>query len=194
MGRRQKSIKKSVKILTLTLQYSLFGTMRIDVPGATYFMTTTTKKRVRIFQNHHIIALLAEIIRNACSVRQAVLHAYAIMPDHYHFIATLNEDGRIAKLMQSINSFFSHEFGAGKIDVWKDRPWDEVVRDEDMFCQKMQYVLLLRWPQISLHWPLGYMTILRRKTCCFYFLKCKPYYSQISKCEMKRREENSPPG
>jgi REP element-mobilizing transposase RayT len=104
-----------------------------------------TKDKKMIFNEIKNILLLKDTIQNACENKSAPIHAYAIMPNHYHLLVTITLGKQISELLYSINSYSSHLLGKGKIKIWREHPWDEVIRYEDMFYQKMAYILLNPW-------------------------------------------------
>src|SRR5205823_855215 len=73
-------------------------------PG-TYFITTATHNRRRLFQVECNAALLLETIDHYRA--GYFLHAYVVMPDHLHLIVTPT-DITIQRTMQLIKGGFSH--------------------------------------------------------------------------------------
>jgi REP element-mobilizing transposase RayT len=66
------------------------------------------------------------------------MDAYCVLPDHYHTILNVGRKKTISQILHAINSYtvtliserFVHHT---KVKVWEGRPWDEVIRDENMY-------------------------------------------------------------
>src|SRR5437899_10096227 len=93
-------------------------------PG-TYFITTATHNRRRLFQVERNAALLLETIDHYRA--SYLLHAYVVMPDHLHLIVTPT-DITIERSMQLIKGGFSHRL-ASKLPVWQRGFTDHRIRD-----------------------------------------------------------------
>ncbi len=72
------------------------------------------------------------------------LEAYVVMPNHVHVLVEPLEDYRLQDILQSWKSFTANilqrKFGR-KGSVWQDEYFDRIVRDEDEFIEKTQYIL-----------------------------------------------------
>jgi REP element-mobilizing transposase RayT len=84
-------------------------------PG-TYFITTATHDRRRLFQVERHAALLLETIDHYRA--SYLLNAYVVMPDHLHLIVTPT-DITLERTMQLIKGGFSHRI-ASKLPVCKE--------------------------------------------------------------------------
>ncbi len=73
----------------------------------------------------------------------ALLHAFVVMPDHYHILLTLLEDHRLPRVLQRIDSLSArrvNEFEARRGRVWARRCYDHVVRNQDDFDECVPYI------------------------------------------------------
>ncbi|MEM9414853.1 MAG: class I tRNA ligase family protein [Planctomycetota bacterium] len=76
------------------------------------------------------------------------VHLLTVMPDHVHLLITplKKEDGnyhRLEDLLHSIKSFTAHELNkrySREGPVWQQEYFDRIMRDEDEFFEKWQYI------------------------------------------------------
>jgi len=83
------------------------------------------------------------------------LHAYVVMDDHVHLILYPEDNFPLEKLCHTWKSFTAHEFVRHHIrqgNVWQDESFDRILRDEEEYYQKVQYILnnpWKRWPDLT---------------------------------------------
>jgi putative transposase len=104
-------------------------------PG-TYFITTATHNRRRLFQVERNAALLLETIDHYRA--SYLLHAYVVMPDHLHLIVTPT-DITLERTMQLIKGGFSHRL-ASKLPVWQRGFTDHRIRDAGDYNIRRNYL------------------------------------------------------
>jgi putative transposase len=83
----------------------------------TYFVTAVTAQRRRLFQVTDTAALLQRTFLEYRSQGRFLLHAFAIMPDHFHALITPAPEVSLEKAMQFIKGGFSFRLKS-KLDVW----------------------------------------------------------------------------
>ena len=83
------------------------------------------------------------------------LAAYVIMSNHVHVLVEPLEDRTLQSIMHSWKSFTANslqrKFGREGC-IWLDEFFDRIVRDEEEFLEKAQYILnnpLKAWPEIE---------------------------------------------
>ena len=87
--------------------------------------------------------------------RRYHLYAGVVMNDHVHAMLQLLENRRLQDLVHSWKSFTAHTFRRDygrKIPFWQEEYFDRIIRDEQEFREKAQYILnnpLKRWPWIE---------------------------------------------
>ena len=123
---------------------------RIYREEAVYFVTSNTKDRKPYFSDTDLAEILQEQFYHYEDAYDYSIHAYAIMPDHYHLLLTVEGEENISQIIHAINSYSATEINKNldnkpKEKVWQGDPWTEVIRNEDMFRQKLAYVLLNPW-------------------------------------------------
>jgi putative transposase len=84
----------------------------------TFFTTSVTANRRRIFQTERNAELLLRILQDNRQKDRFELHAYVIMPDHIHLLLTPAENVSIEKAMQYIKGGFSFHLKSA-FDVWE---------------------------------------------------------------------------
>jgi putative transposase len=83
----------------------------------TYFVTTTTADRRRLFQIEQNANLLLDVLATDRAKGRYQLHAFVIMPDHLHAILTPAPEVSLEKALQFIKGGFSFRLKS-KLDVW----------------------------------------------------------------------------
>jgi putative transposase len=115
------------------------------VPNAIYFITAVTHERRPIFADDANIELLRATMRKAKKYHPFRMHAYALMPDHFHLLIYVPASTNISKLMQSIQWNFtrSHKAAHGvttSVKLWQRGFWDHVIRDDNDFERHFDYI------------------------------------------------------
>ena len=104
----------------------------------TFFVTTITYNRRRLFQVTRNAELLLETLQHYRSEGHYKLHAFVVMPDHAHLLLTPN-DKTISQIMNLIKGGFSHRLNS-KLPVWQRGFADHLVRDAEDFETRRTYI------------------------------------------------------
>jgi len=106
--------------------------------AGTYFVTSATFNRRRLFQIATTAELLLETLQQYRHAGHYKLHAFVVMPDHIHLL--LSPQGiALERVMALIKGGFSHQL-ASKLPVWQRGFTDHRVRDGDEFQMRRQYI------------------------------------------------------
>jgi len=105
----------------------------------TYLVTAVTAQRRAIFQVTANAQLLQQTIFDYQTQGKFQLHAYVIMPDHFHAIITPAPDVSLEKAMQFIKGGFSFRFKS-KLDVWMRSFNETQILSEDKFRNAVRYI------------------------------------------------------
>lgn len=108
---------------------------RTAKPG-TYFITSATYNRRRLFQVEQNAQLLLETISHYRT--NYLLHGYVVMPDHIHLLITPTLIP-LERAVQLIKGGYSHRLGS-KMPVWQRGFTDHRIRDTDDFKVRLQYI------------------------------------------------------
>jgi len=84
----------------------------------TYFITSATASRRRLFQIEQNAILFIEVLQEQRRKNRLQLHAFVVMPDHIHLLLTPAPDLSLEKAMQYIKGGFSFLLKS-KLDVWQ---------------------------------------------------------------------------
>lgn len=129
-----------------------------------YFVTTTVVRFTPVFANQHFCDILMSNIKHCREKYNFVVLGYVIMPSHFHWNLIVNPKfGTISDIMRDIKKFtawqifdnleenkndallkISHESAEGLKDqirkLWMPRFDDEVIRNQQMFWAKLNYI------------------------------------------------------
>jgi len=104
-----------------------------------YFVTAVTAQRRRLFQVTANAALLQQTILDYRSQGRFFLHAFVIMPDHFHALITPAPDVSLEKAMQYIKGGFSFRLKS-KLDVWMRSFNETQIMSAEKFLSCARYV------------------------------------------------------
>jgi putative transposase len=113
--------------------------MPARTPGTgTYFVTSVTSGRRRLFQvagNAELLIKTLQVYRHQGHYK---LHAFVVMPDHIHLLLT-PQGVAIERAMGFIKGGFSRRLES-KLAVWQRGFTDHRVRDADDFQTRREYI------------------------------------------------------
>jgi len=109
---------------------------RASRPG-TFFITSGTYNRRRLFQVERNAELLIETLQHYRAAGHYKLHAFVVMPDHIHLLLTPHET--LERAIGLIKGGFSHRL-ASKLPVWQRGFTDHRIRDIDDFRIRRSYI------------------------------------------------------
>jgi putative transposase len=105
----------------------------------TYLVTAVTAQRRSIFQITATAELLERTILDYRSQGKFLLHAFVIMPDHFHALITPAPDVSLEKAMQFIKGGFSFRLKS-KLDVWMRSFNESQISTEEKFMDCVRYI------------------------------------------------------
>jgi putative transposase len=106
-------------------------------PTGTFFVTTITYTRRRLFQVTRNAELLLETLQHYRTVGAYKLHAFVVMPDHLHLLLT--PEASISKTMNLIKGGFSHRLPSA-FPIWQRGFTDHLVGSHDDFISRRVYI------------------------------------------------------
>lgn len=83
--------------------------LRIEYPGAYYHVTSRGNERKDVFKSQKDREQFLSYLESAVNRYDAVIHAYCLMSNHYHFILE-TPSGNLSKIMQHINGAYTNYF------------------------------------------------------------------------------------
>ncbi len=105
----------------------------------TYLVTAVTAQRRRLFQVTATAKLLEQTILDYRSQRKFLLHAFVIMPDHFHALITPAPDVSLEKAVQFIKGGFSFRLKS-KLEVWMRSFNESQIISEEKFTNCARYI------------------------------------------------------
>jgi REP element-mobilizing transposase RayT len=125
-------------------------TRRPIIPNATYFITSVTHRRQKWFAKPQFAQIVVDQWKHYEKTYEFHLDTYSVLPDHSHVVLNVGEKKTISQILHAVNSYavtlISQQLDRHtKVKVWEGRPWDEVIRDENMYWQKVAYTLFNAW-------------------------------------------------
>ncbi|MGP8270109.1 MAG: REP-associated tyrosine transposase [Terracidiphilus sp.] len=104
-----------------------------------YFVTAVTAQRRRLFQVTATAELFERTILDYRSQGRFLLHAFVIMPDHFHALITPAPDVSLEKAMQFIKGGFSFRLKS-KLDVWMRSFNESQIMSAEKFLSCVRYI------------------------------------------------------
>ena len=105
----------------------------------TYLVTAVTAERRSLFQVTATSELLERTILDYRGQGKFLLHAFVIMPDHFHALITPAPDVSLEKAMQFIKGGFSFRLKS-KLDVWMRSFNESQISTEEKFMNCVRYI------------------------------------------------------
>jgi putative transposase len=105
----------------------------------TYLVTAVTAQRRSLFQVTATAELLQRTIRDYRGQGKFLLHAFVIMPDHFHALITPALDVSLEKAVQFIKGGFSFRLKS-KHDIWERSFNESQVSTEEKFNNCVRYI------------------------------------------------------
>jgi putative transposase len=105
----------------------------------TYFITSVTASRRRLFQVERNAELFLQILRENRAKGRIQLHAFVVMPDHIHLLLTPSPEVSLEKAMQYIKGGFSFQL-KGKLDVWEKSYINHRVLNAEDYSRHVVYI------------------------------------------------------
>jgi putative transposase len=105
----------------------------------TYFVTGVTARRRRLFQVSSNAELLQQTLLDYRRQGRFQLHAFVIMPDHFHAMLTPAPQVSLEKAVQYIKGGFSYRLKS-KLDVWMRSFNQTQILSEQKFTATKLYI------------------------------------------------------
>ena len=104
----------------------------------TFFVSSTTFHRRRLFQVAANAELFLETLQQYRREGDYKLHAFVVMPDHFHLLLT-PQGITIERAVGLIKGGFSHGMSS-KFPVWQRGFTDHRIRDRNEFVMRLNYI------------------------------------------------------
>ena len=110
-----------------------------------YFVTAHTWGRRGLFSKPEPARILVEQILECRDRGFYKLHAFVVMPEHFHGLLTPSEEATLEKTMQMIKGGSAHKIGKElnyKLQVWQAGYHDRWIRDAGEYETRRRYIEL----------------------------------------------------
>lgn len=108
--------------------------------GATYFITFNTKESTLSKQEQKLVL---QHIKNGNN-KYYNLYAAVVMPDHVHLILLPNNTYDLAQILKGIKGASARKINQKRKSsgpIWMQESYDRIIRDENEFLEKMNYIV-----------------------------------------------------
>lgn len=114
-------------------------------PNQQYMVTAGTLHKQMLFKGEALLELLQKHLFSLCAKFRWELQAWALFPNHYHFIAKAPEDAKTLKtLIRHLHSLTARELnrldGCSGRKVWFQY-WDTCLTYEKSYYARLNYVM-----------------------------------------------------
>jgi REP element-mobilizing transposase RayT len=111
---------------------------RVSLPGQVYHITTVTFDREPVFSDLRSARVLVNALRKAQARNEATTLAFAVMPDHMHWLMQLGADASLAKVVGAVKAVTAHGIGRR---IWQDGFHDHALRQEEDLVEVARYIV-----------------------------------------------------
>jgi putative transposase len=106
---------------------------RLFAPGCTQHVLQRCASERLLAYDEADYTMLVHCLTEATRASRVAVHAYVLMPDHMHLLATPESDGEIARLMQGLGRRYVHFLNrrhGGRGALWEGRYRATVLEDD----------------------------------------------------------------
>jgi len=114
-----------------------------ELDGSTYFLTFRAHKRHESPLAHEDLASIVEEILWLGFGERYTLEAYVIMPDHVHLLISPIGERTLSRILQGLKGFSARQINrklGRKGKFWQDETFDHLVRNEQDWLDKFNYI------------------------------------------------------
>ena len=112
-------------------------------PEQTYFITSSTWQKRSLFQSEPLARLFLETLFDYRKQGKYLLHAFVLMPNHFHLLITPQSEVTLERAMQLIKGGFSYRVKAeakSSLEVWQRGFTDRRVRNREEYEGFVDYI------------------------------------------------------
>lgn len=123
---------------------------RCSINHQVYLITTVTHQRQRVFDDFTLGRMVIQAMRQQVQQQKIKSLAFVLMPDHLHWLLSLENNSQLADVMRCTKGISAHKIQAirrqsGDIvshqALWQDGYYDRAIRKEEDLQQVARYVV-----------------------------------------------------
>jgi putative transposase len=118
-----KLLRQRIAALAAAMAIPIRHSSALNIAGTmrTFFVSSSIAGKRNLLQSHRSAKLFTDVIHHYRSQHKFLLHAFVVMPDHFHILMTLGREISVERAVQFIKGGFS--FRAGKELGLKSPVW-----------------------------------------------------------------------
>ena len=105
----------------------------------TFFVTSVTHSRRTILNVERNAELFTNVLYCCRAEHKFLLHAFVVMPEHFHLLITSADTLSLEKCIQFLKGRFSYQLHS-RLSVWQPSFTNHRVRDEADFQNHVEYI------------------------------------------------------
>ena len=117
---------------------------RDSIGSGLFFVTTSTRQREVMFKSSQHYALVANKIEHYRERENAQVHAYVIMPNHFHLLISVPKEKSLSIFMRDVKKIIAREYcQLAEIPLrpfWQSRFDDLLIYSEEKYIIKFNYI------------------------------------------------------
>ncbi|WP_340678629.1 transposase [Paraglaciecola sp.] len=117
---------------------------RTSKTNAIYSITTVTYERQRIFNDFKSARLLIQTLQQSQHDQQTETIGFVVMPDHLHWMFSLNQNIKLSVLMMTIKGRSARNINLLRTTsdpVWQSGYYDHCLRNDEDLRKNMRYIV-----------------------------------------------------
>jgi putative transposase len=128
-----KLLRQRIAALAAAMAIPIRHSSALNIAGTmrTFFVSSSIAGKRNLLQSHRSAKLFTDVIYHYRSQHKFLLHAFVVMPDHFHILMTLGREISIERAVQFIKGGFS--FRAGKELGFKSPVWQRGFSEARIF-------------------------------------------------------------
>ena len=118
--------------------------IHLEAESRCYFITSNSEARIPVFADPQVADIVIRALYHLRFKGMMKLHAFVLMPDHLHFVASLGPREDLPRLIHSLKSYTAKEINrrfAQKGKVWQRGYYSHGIRNERDAVEKIDYIM-----------------------------------------------------
>jgi putative transposase len=118
--------------------------MHLEAETRCYFITFNSEGRIPLFADPRLADIVIRALYHLRSEGRIKLHAFVLMPDHLHFVASLGPGEELPRLIHSLKSYTAKHINRSvdkKGRVWQRGYYSHGIRNERDALEKTGYMM-----------------------------------------------------